>query len=58
MTGSGEELAQTLERVVCQLDVIARTLHILEQRVSMNEESVSVVMDYFKEVKDQRESKQ
>jgi len=35
--GSGEELAQTLEKVVSQLDIISRTLHVLEQRVSMNE---------------------
>ena len=35
--GSGEELAQTREKVVSQLDIRARTLHVLEQRVSMNE---------------------
>ena len=28
--GSGEELAQTLEKVVSQLDIISRTLHVLE----------------------------
>ena len=35
--GSGEELAQTLEKVVSQLDIISRTLHVLENRVTMNE---------------------
>lgn len=34
-----------------QLEIISRTLHVLEQRVSMNEESVSSVLDYFREVK-------
>jgi centriolar protein POC1 len=48
--GSGEELAQTLEKVVSQLDIITRTLHVLEQRVSMNEESVSQCMSYFQEL--------
>ena len=56
--GSGEELAQTLEKVVSQLDIISRTLHVLEQRVSMNEESVSNVLEYFKEAREARESKQ
>ena len=50
-TGSSEELAQTLEKVVSQLDIISRTLHVLEQRVSMNEESVQNVWEYFKEVR-------
>lgn len=51
VSGTGEELAQTLEKVVSQLEIISRTLHVLEQRVSMNEESVSSVLDYFREVK-------
>ena len=50
--GTGEELAQTLEKVVSQLDIISRTLHVLEQRVSMNEESVGNVLDYFREIKE------
>ena len=50
--GSGEELAQTLEKVVSQLDIISRTLHVLESRVSMNEESVQTVMGYFNELKE------
>ena len=50
--GSGEELAQTLEKVVTQLDIVSRTLHVLEQRVSMNEQSVSNVMAYFQELRD------
>ena len=48
--GSGEELAQTLEKVVSQLDIISRTLHVLENRVTMSEASVNTVMDYFKEL--------
>jgi len=51
VSGSGEELQNTLTKVVSQLDLISRTLHVLEQRVSMNEESVTSVMDYFKEAK-------
>jgi len=30
---------------------------VLEQRVSMNEDSVTQVMDYFREVKDQQRAK-
>lgn len=52
VSGSGEELAMTLEKVVSQLDIISRTLHVLEQRVSMNENSVNVCLQYFR---DQRE---
>ena len=51
VTGSGEELALTLEKVVSQLDIISRTLHVLEQRVSMNEESVQNCLSYFHENK-------
>lgn len=50
--GSSEELAQTLEKVVSQLDLVCRSLHVLEQRISMNEESVSNVLDYFKEARE------
>jgi hypothetical protein len=53
--GTGEELAQTLEKVVTQLDIISRTLSVLEQRVSMNEESVSNVVSYFNEVRNQKQ---
>ena len=56
VTGSGEELALTLEKVVSQLDIISRTLHVLEQRVSMNEESVQNCLSYFQDAKRQRES--
>ena len=56
VTGSGEELALTLEKVVSQLDIISRTLHVLEQRVSMNEESVSNCLSFFKEARDARTS--
>ena len=58
MPGTGEELAQTLEKVVSQLDIISRTLNVLEQRVSMNEESVGNVMAYFHELRAQKESHQ
>ena len=34
VTGSGEELAMTLEKVVTQLAIITKTLAVLEQRVS------------------------
>jgi len=54
VTGSGEELALTLEKVVSQLDIISRTLHVLEQRVSMNEESVANCLTFFKEARDAR----
>lgn len=53
ITGNSEELAQTLEKMVSQLDIITRTVHVIEQRVSMNEESVTNVLDYFKEIKSQ-----
>ena len=56
VTGSGEELALTLEKVVSQLDIISRTLHVLEQRVSMNEESVQNCLGFFKDARDARQS--
>ena len=58
VAGTGEELAQTLEKVVSQLDIISRTLGVLEQRVSMNEESVGNVMAYFNELRSQKENQQ
>jgi len=51
VTGSGEELALTLEKVVSQLDIISRTLYVLEQRVSVNEESVANCLSYFREAR-------
>jgi centriolar protein POC1 len=56
VAGTGEELAQTLEKVVSQLDIISRTLNVLEQRVSANEESVGNVMAYFHELRAQKEA--
>ena len=56
VTGSGEELALTLEKVVSQLDIISRTLHVLEQRVSMNEESVQNCLGFFKDAREARQS--
>lgn len=44
----------TLEKVVSQLDIISRTLHVLEQRVSMNENSVNVCLQYFIEQKERQ----
>ena len=57
VTGNGEELASTMEKIVSQLDIISRTLHVLEQRVSMNEESVTQVMEYFRESKEAQRAK-
>ena len=56
VTGSGEELALTLEKIVSQLDIVSRTLQMLEQRASMNEEAVHNCLEYFKEVKEMRHS--
>lgn len=56
--GSGEELAQTLEKIVSQLDIISRTVHVLEQRVSMNEESVKNVESYFNELREQKQARE
>jgi len=50
----GEELAQTLEKVVTQLDIISRTLNVLEQRISSNEETVGQVMNLYNEFKGQQ----
>lgn len=44
----------TLEKVVSQLDIISRTLHVLEQRVSMNENSVNVCLQYFTEQRERQ----
>lgn len=52
VSGSGEELALTLEKVVSQLDIISRTLHVLEQRVTMNESSVNVCLQYFRDARE------
>ena len=37
-----------------QLDIISRTLHVLEQRVSMNEECVQTCMSYFNDMRDSK----
>ena len=50
--GTGEELAQTLEKVVSQLDILSRTLSVLESRVSMNEGSVDMILNHFNELKE------
>ena len=52
VAGSGEELALTLEKVVSQLDIISRTLHVLEQRVSQNENSVALVQKYYRDARE------
>ena len=56
VAGTGEELAQTLEKVVSQLGILSRTLNVLEQRVSQNEQAVGNVMAYFNELRVQKES--
>lgn len=55
ISGSGEELALTLEKVVSQLTIIASTLHVLEQRVSMNENSVNVCLQYFRDARERNQ---
>lgn len=55
VAGSGEELATTLEKIVSQLSIISGTLQVLEQRVSMNENSVNTVLKCFEDQKMQRE---
>ena len=54
MTG-GEELARTLEKVVSQLDIISRTLQVLEQRVSSNETSVGEVVQFYREFREDQQ---
>lgn len=40
--------------MVTQLDLISRTLQVLEQRVSSNEDNIDSVMTYFRDIKEQR----
>ena len=58
ISGSGEELKNALEKIVSQLGIITQTLHVLEQRVSMNEESVTGVIDYFRDARESQARKQ
>jgi len=51
----GEELARTLEKVVSQLDIISRTLQVLEQRVSSNETSVGEVVQFYREFREDQQ---
>ena len=44
----------TLEKIVTQLDIVSRTLQMLEQRASLNEDAVQTCLSYFKEMKDMR----
>jgi hypothetical protein len=44
----------TLEKVVSQLTIIASTLQVLEQRVSANENSVNVCLQYFIEQRERQ----
>lgn len=53
---TSEELAQTLEKIVSQLDIITKSLHVLEQRVSLNEESVGTIMSFFKDYQEKQEN--
>ncbi len=50
--GQNEELAQNLQKIVSQLEIISNSLLLLDQRISTNEEQVAQVLDYFKEIKD------
>jgi len=50
--GQNEELAQNLQKIVSQLEIISSSLLLLDQRISTNEEQVAQVLDYFKEIKD------
>ena len=58
VAGSGEELALTLEKVVSQLDIISRTLHVLEQRVQMNENSAQTCIEYFRNARERGQETQ
>jgi len=51
--GQNEELAQNLEKIVSQLGLISNSLLLLEQRISVNEEQVGQVLEYFREIRDQ-----
>ena len=51
ISGSGEELNATLEKIVSQLGMISSTLHVLEQRVTMNEDSTTQVLEYFRDAR-------
>ena len=56
--GQNEELAQNLEKIVSQLDIISSSLLLLEQRISTNEDQVAQVFEYFKEIREQNSSYQ
>lgn len=49
VSGTGEELKNTLVKIVSQLEIISKTLHVLEQRVTMNEDCVINVVNFFKQ---------
>lgn len=51
--GQNEELAQNLQKIVSQLEIISNSLLLLDQRISTNEEQVAQVLDYFRDVKEQ-----
>jgi hypothetical protein len=43
---------------VSQLDIISKSLLLLEQRISTNEDQVAQVLDYFREVREHNQSQQ
>jgi hypothetical protein len=55
VAGTGDELTNTLNKIVSQLSIITGTLSVLEQRVTINESSVDTVLRCFEEEKMQNE---
>lgn len=52
--GSGEELAHTLEKIVTQIEIIQKTLQVLDQRISHNEEQVTSAVEHFNNYREQK----
>ena len=50
--GSGEELAQQLEKIVSQIEIIQKTLVVLDQRISTNEATVSQAVETLRTYKE------
>ena len=54
LQGTGEDLAQTLEKIVTQIEVIQKTLQVLDQRISQNEAQVSQAVGQFHQYREQK----
>jgi predicted nucleic acid-binding protein len=52
--GAGEALAQTLEKIVTQIEIINQTLQVLDHRISQNERNVSVAVEEFRHYREER----